>query len=780
MNTYRVEMGKIISPDKIPHPPRWLADNRLAFQVNEQGLGDIDYFNADSHGHHKAFAKSFWGGMRFYVNDGTHNYLLSFAECEILPFCITGRCYAGDTSYTLSIYAANDTVFIALKTGGYVPAQTSFRLEFYQAYCMLPQGTDGDLRYKSHIKRQWADFTCEDNRLLGGFTEEGSTTGICIGTGFDMSYQMTKGNKKHMISSLPLCENSDYVTAVAFDTSFKKALARCDASIQSYKSVLAAQYERYHTVARKAPVLSSPYEELNRFFALSPLYHESLKVTDVAGAIRAQTAHYWVWGWDSMTSNEAAMYWGDNTFISDMLSCLHTYADDQGVAHAFNRDMTCGDAAPPPAQGMYITLLYLHHTSGGGIDEFYPFAKKLFKRILDSEVDDLGLCKGTSLAPDFRGLLRETGHDISAFNNTVSYCAIRCMEALAFAMGDTETEKTAREFGQRLRTHFPEIVFNKELGFVDSSADSITLTPRGVPSNNAVKWENNFCGELLNGLTKECMEFYKKHLISPAGLRPIPTWCEVYDGDANQLSCWWPVMAEFYARLINTYDQTELVEQLVGWIRYWTEKLMCPEGISCYTDTDTPPLDNWNCLNGIWHAYSIRGLYNAAVHAVVGVDLDAGGLTVYPYSGKELQLTGLHWGDMLFDVQMQGSGPFVKSIEVNGKTVKGTHKIPLDMLTKENRVVVNRQATPDGFCYIKKAYGIRIAKYVCSDDSLSATLAGACGGECTIYAAGSVTIHLNGQRIDAVPDEGSLYRIPLDFGASKQPVTILCRKGADT
>ena len=152
---------------------------------------------------------------------------------------------------------------------------------------------------------------------------------------------------------------------------------------------------------------------LNQFFALAPLYHESLKATDVPGAIRAQSSHYWVWGWDSMTSGDACFYWGDLTFIEQMLDCFMQYADESGIAHAFDRDMRCEGSAPAPAQGMYLTLLDRYRMAGGNVSPYYPFAVRLFDRIVETEVDRTGLCSGTSLYPDFRELIGENGRDIS-------------------------------------------------------------------------------------------------------------------------------------------------------------------------------------------------------------------------------------------------------------------------------------------------------------------------------------------------------------------------------
>ena len=685
MKNYTIEKGKIKSNNGIPYAPRWFADNRISFQVGEQGIGDIDYFNKTSFGHYKVFANEFWGNLRFYIDDGRVNNLLCFKDCEIMPFGITGSCIADKIPYKLTMFAAYDTVFVKLNTGSDVKDSSVFKAEFYNTYRM---GTKSINREPND--RNWDDFKFENNRLMVGYSEEKSVTAVCFSANYDMSFKKTAGNVKNILSSTKLISDTEYVFAISFDNSAENVLKRSDYALKSCHSLLKAQEERYEEVIKKAPVLVSPYEQLNNFAALAPLYHESLKTQEEPGTIRAKSTFYWMWGWDSITSSDAYYYWGDKEFVNSMLGFYQKFTDEKdGIAHAFHRDFSCSDVAPPPAQGMYITLLYLHYCNGGDIKQFYDFAKTIFNIIAKTEVRDLGLCKGTSLFPDYRDLMKETGNDISTFNNTVCYCAVRSMEMMAKAMGDTEAYEQARGMGVRMRGNFQKVLFNKEYGCLDTSVDSNTLQQRNVLSDN-VKWENSFCGELLENIEKECMEFYEKNLVSPAGIRLVSRQCDAYDGDANQLNAWWLVMSELYTRLVNKHNKTELMEQFIGYISCWTEKLMCPEGVNCYNDTDSPFMDNWNSLNGTWHAYSMRGWYNALVHSIVGVEFTVDSLVARPYSGKEMKLLGLHFGDRIFDIHVCGSGCSVKSIKVNGKMMQDCDTVPLCGLPDKNTVVITR------------------------------------------------------------------------------------------
>lgn len=678
MQNYRIEKGKIFSEGGLPWAPRWFCDGRVAFEVDNNGLGDINYFGEKTSGSYIAFHKRFWGGLRLYLVNESGRKKLRPDRCEILPFGFSSTGGVCD----FRVFTADDCIYFTVtpKTAGRLD------LEFYEDYLFYPEThPHHDIRYGGN-PREWKPFTLQNNRLCGGYTEEGVPTNLCFSSNGSLSFRSTERNTKHILSVGEVQPGVETVIALGFS---------CGEAIADYTSCAAAwqsQTERYARVAERAPVLHSSHPLLDEFFQFAPMYHESLKTTDVKGAIRAQSTHYWVWGWDSMTSSNACFYWGDTEFMAQMLDCMEQYSDgDLGIAHAFDRAMRCIDGAAPPAQGMYLTLLENYRLAGGDYRKHYAFAKLLFGKILATEVRDTGLCRGTSLYPDYRALIHETGNDISAFNNTVSYCAVRCMQRIAQAAGDEETAGVAKAFGDRMQKGFEEIMYNPEIGFIDSSVEADTYAKRGVPTNNAVKWESNDCGDLVSERAAQYLAFYKQHLVSPAGLRPMPEWSDCYDADSNQLHCWWMVMSEFYIRLINRFDEPEMLRQYVGWIEYWTGRLMCPEGIPCYDADPNVPFDNWNCMCGIWHGYSMRGFYNAVVHGFVGVDIDHEGLHIYPYSGEELTLSNLHFGQYNFDIQMRGSGASVASVVLNGEPLGAVTVIPFEKLGAHNTVEVVRK-----------------------------------------------------------------------------------------
>lgn len=673
MEQYTVKKGTIISSNGLPCAPRWFCDGRVAMEIDNECISQIDYFSPKTNGSYIVFRKRFWKGICFYLD----NTKLRPENTEILPFGFKSTGESAD----YSVYIANEKIIINI-----VPKfnANELRTEFYDDFIFYPETHEHhDIRYGG-TPRTWSNFAEEENIIKAKYTENGVDNFVSFSSNSKLLYSKRKGNGKNIISVLNAKQDEPITILISFSPEEYKTYSDCS-------KILEEQFKRYNKVAENAPVLKSNHKYLNQFFQLAPMYHESLKVNDVPGAIRAQTTHYWVWGWDSMTCNESSVYWGDSELVGNMLECMEKYADEKGVAHAFDRSMKNCDPAPPSAQGMYITLLDLYRICGGDYKKHYEFAKQIFKLILNTEVRKTGLCKGTSLVPDFRELVHETGNDISSFNNTVGYCAVRSMQALAKDMNDTETETLAKDMADRTEQNFQKILFNEKYGIFDLSVEADTYEQRNVPSGYCVKWENGYCYDLIKGKEAQCAEFYKNNLVCNVGIRPVPTWSDCWDIDSNQLHCWWSVHSEFYTRLLNLQNKPEELNQYAGWVEYWSKKLMCPEGISCYDDSYEVEYDNWNAQCGIWQGYSIRGMYNAIVHNFIGVDFNRYGINFYAYSGEELEIENLHFGNRSFNIKMSGSGKQIEKVILNGEDIGSVSSIKFEQLKNKNSIEVIRK-----------------------------------------------------------------------------------------
>ncbi|QGQ95006.1 hypothetical protein EHS13_08970 [Paenibacillus psychroresistens] len=768
--THTVDKGIIYAEKGIPETPRWFSDSRLTFQMDENSITQVDYRNPlQSRGNHTIFLQRLWDGFRYFLERKQVVYRLDHNQSKIWPFGLESQCEFEGSLLKHQMFAVADSIVIQLITPADLPADLKFELEFYKDYGLVPVdsqdprfGSGGAVRtwqewefdaansilltsMEDHFKEREPEHEEEDIRTLNLERNEEQTAPLHIGISadFPLSYVKRPLNPKYILmSDEMLLPNTCYSFVITFDTNKQNLLVKMKDLTSNLKPLIANQFKRYQSVADQSPVLISPYKELNDFISLVPMYHESCKVTDTPGAIKAKNANYWVWGWDGMTSNYASLYWGDQSFIQEMLQFYENTADPElGIGHSFGHNMSLNSISELPSQSMYISLLQQYYTITGDLQEVkdrYPFAKRIFKLIKTREVQGTGFCESTSLFPDYPLYMKETGHDISGLNNTIFYCAARSMEYLADLAGDLEMMLEAKTTFTNIEKNFLPLFFDKEKKFIVSSIDSETLQQRNSFNSNAVKWENSYCGELMEAISADCLSFFEENIVCKAGLREIPTWSEAYDADANQLHCWWPVTGEYYMRLINGNNRGDLIKQWVGWVSYWTKKLTCPEGISCYIDTDEPDIDRWNTAKGMWHAYSMRGFYQAAIHGVVGVDMEAGGLTFYPYAGEEMTLQGLHFRNKLVDIEMKGSGPYIQSIIIDGQTLLATNKLPVDLMGGEKHVSisVNRVAENQFPISIQTAYGMDLLNYRYEDGIISADVQGSGTSRLKLIAAG--------------------------------------------
>ncbi len=686
---YEIENGKIISDSGVPYLPRWFCDDLVSFEADEYGVSKVEYFNRTTKGSEKVFVNDMWGGIRFYIESSGYHNSLNLKSCTVMPYGFCGEWHYNDCVFHYEQRVFNNSIFISLKPICTDTKDLKFAMEFYDNICLITR-KDGDPRYISKIERVWQKWSFDGKYLKNSYREDNGETHITIASSSVAEYiRRDVGNPKNILTQNG--ENGGYIFVISFDESEEKAKGRAEQTLENYSAMIKAQNERYERIMRNMPVLDSPYKALNSFFALAPLYHESCKVQSVPGAIKAKTEHYWVWGWDGMSSSFAYAYWGDAEFIEKLLKLyMYTADSEKGIGHWFARDMSHIETSMIPAQGFYISLLYQHYLNGGDISPYYEFARKIFDLIAATEVGQTGLCKGYSLVPDFRETILENGNDLSAFNNSSSYCAVRAMERLAEHTGDLQTGVRAAALADRMKESFVKILFDEEKGFFVASADADTLEKRRIYMSPSIKWDSLYCYDLVKEKQKQIVEFFKKNFVCECGIMYMPVWDAAYDADANQLHCYWPSNGECYSRLINFENRKDLIEQWIDWVSCWTDILMCPEGIDCYDNVNKPKPDGWNAVNGTWQTYSLRGWYEAAVHSVVGIDFAENGMNIYPYDGEEMSLKNLHYNGKSFDIYMKGSGRYIKDVILNGKSIGAVKEIAMSCFKAHNTVEVTR------------------------------------------------------------------------------------------
>jgi hypothetical protein len=725
---FTIEKGVILAESGIPQKPRWFADSRLAFSFEETGITQVDYYYPECTTIGSTiFVRNLWNGFRYYLVRDDLNFPPEYQNSKIWPFGLESEWDLDDHLFIHRVLAVDEAIIFQLITPADLPSGYRFKFDFNVAFELT--GADvRDIRFLTEPGRKWKNwqFSKDDNLLVGGFIDTKSNPSpdnedliVCctIGGDFPMTHKVDPNGNVHALLSPVLEPGQTYNFVITFGNSKDDAERKNEELIHKCRERVHAQFARYEQVRNTMPVVVSSNNELNDYFSLLPMYHESLKITDYPGAMRAKTTNYWVWIWDGMTCNSATAYWGDTEHIKNMLRFYRETADPEGgILHRHNLDMKSGQIATVPAQTMYITLLQLYYDQTGdlgGLKENYAFARKIFDLASAGIVGETGLSRGLSLTPDFMLLTGETGNDISALNNSIFYCAARSLNRMSALLADDETLDKTRDIIQKMENNFLKCFYNEEKKYIVSSVDAGTFHQRRDYQSYSLRWENAYYRDLVYPIFKDCLDFFTGNLVCKPGIRGIPLWCTSYDADANQLHSWWPVTDESYIRMVNEFDRKDLMDQWIGWQTYWYGYLTCPEGVSCLLETGEPEPDQWSALKGSWYGMTMREWYQGIIHGYVGVDADAGGLTFYPYSGEEVKLLGMHYLGKTFDIEMMGSGPFIEYIEVNGKKIRGTNKLPLECYQHDKHIVVRVKRTADNPCpvFIKYGAGIVLQDY---------------------------------------------------------------------
>ncbi|MCL2342314.1 MAG: hypothetical protein FWC62_00225, partial [Firmicutes bacterium] len=567
---FTIERGVAKSPKGIPKSPRWFIDNRVSFSYDSLGVVQVLYYqNRRVTFTPTIFLRKLRGGFRCYLNDNGVMYNPTYENVRVWPFGMESDFNHKGHKMTFEVLALDDSIVFRLIAPETLPEGMSLRMEFFHEFSL--KCDNSDYRYSDNgYPRHWRYWTLDEagDCLIGGYEtdptradekktsgaasvdpvpeqmrdyedyrvtldnetplpyEDSYGVGVCIAADFPYTFaQKSDGSdylaargKQILNGALRPGAAHSYVISFAEDAGGARLKARALAGRVNER--IAAQFDRYGKVIENAPVLKSPYQGLNDYVAMAPLYHEALRMTERPGALRAKQ-DYFCWAWDTMTNSRSSLYWGDLRRVGDMLAFFHDASDPQkGLPHGFSYDFTPTYYYPLPAQGFYICILHQYIVFGGErerAEKYYPFARTLYLRMLTSEAGQTGLGSGLSLFPDFTRYMGENGHDLSSMNNTLLYCSSRAMEYLALYFGDRKTADTARAFFLRTEENYLKLFLDPDKNMVVSSVDSRDYKRRDCFSAGSVKWENNYLYDLLGPVMNGCLEVYKNGMVCEAG-----------------------------------------------------------------------------------------------------------------------------------------------------------------------------------------------------------------------------------------------------------------------
>lgn len=457
---------------------------------------------------------------------------------------------------------------------------------------------------------------------------------------------------------------------VAFGESQAQACKNAEELTGAPRAIAEAERQRFRESAKTHTWLETSDPVINSLVAFLPEYMRSLNVKDIPGAVRAADSGYWVWGWDSMVHTDALMFVGAHADVYNRLKYYkRTSHPKLGIFHAIGCNGRPLMAMAPVAQSLYCVMLYNYYLWSQNrvhLREFYDFAARIIENALADEVADTGLCRGVALYPDWPEDLGQNGEDISSFNNSILYQALRSMGELAAISGKDDAAAGFKLRAEKLRMGFQTYLFDPQAGFFYDSISSRDLTPRRHYPAYAIQQVTPFALELAAGLEAQIADFVRQNYLQSNNVLMFPRKSPVFYKDGNQLGMYMPVIERFCRSITaQSGDATPVLD----FMRQNWQQLTIPEALNTEAVNNNLTPDN----PGRKQAFTINSwvaqLYNNFLNLEFRVDqlLCGAPLDV----AKNWKIKHLQLGRSTLDIGYLGVGKRVKSLTLDDKSIAG-------------------------------------------------------------------------------------------------------------
>lgn len=519
---------------------------------------------------------------------------------------------------------------------------------------------------------------------------ERAETFIGVAADRGVAFQDLHRGFKHHADSAPFTDQAAFIVAFAWERAALDArLAGLRASVhRDCEARFAAQAGGQPEVALGRPALES-------FMAQLPAVVDALRVADVPGAMRASAGHYWVWGWDSMVYSKGLMLAGRGAFVAEMLAFYRRLAlPGVGIPHCLTADFTPLMAMASTAQTLYTVMLYNHWCATRDqavLREFFPFARAIVERALAAEVRGSGLVDGPSLFPDHPELVGHDGHDLSVFNNSIFYQALRCLRDLARVLGEDSLAGTLDQAAERCRRGFAQVFFDQEAGYFIDSASSRDFAPRRHHPGYAILWVTPYARDLVADELPRIAGFMTRELAAPRGVFHYPLRDQAaFLSDGNQGAAGYPVIEPFYWNVMSLAGRGRELERWAATMEWFWDANTIPEGLT-YDAVNAGDLTA-DCPGGK-QPFAGKAWYEAFFTAYAGLDVDIDGLVLRPTPvSAPMAIRNLVLAGRRIDLRISGSGKKL-AVTLNGRRLPPGGRIPLSALRAgTNRITAVRGA----------------------------------------------------------------------------------------
>ena len=439
-----------------------------------------------------------------------------------------------------------------------------------------------------------------------------------------------------------------------------------------------------------SPRFRSNHPVLDSFLANAPDILDSYAVDDVPGGMRAADSGYWIWGWDTMVWADAFAQLNRLEQMADVLDFYCRTADSQsGIFHEMHPDLRAYKSMAFAPQCLYAVMLYQYFVYSGDAAvtrRYLPFAERIVAAAGSFEVEHSGLLRGVSLYPDHPEDLDQDGDDISVFNNSIYYQALRSLEELERVFENPEKSTFYRTLAERTRRGFGRF-YDPQAGYFCDSLSARDFSMRRHHPVYAILYVTDFAGELLENKRSAVAKFMTEHFSTRQGARILPLDDSAFLRDGNQLGMYMPSTERFHRIMCHCLDPARNLEKFKADIIGNWKLLTLPEALTCEYENHGITPDN----PGRKQFFTLKPWVGSWFLFALGIHCDLDGIVFAPFADAGTEVSGLHWRGKTLCIRNGGSSGKVLSIRINGKPAAGTDRVLWSELPAVSEIVVSRQ-----------------------------------------------------------------------------------------
>ena len=269
------------------------------------------------------------------------------------------------------------------------------------------------------------------------------------------------------------------------------------------------------------------------------------------------------------------------------------------------------------------------------------------------------------------------------------YGFTRLLECMSHWLEEPAAASRCAKIAEQIQAGFLETFWDDEKKFLIDSIDLQTgERNRTYPLYSLLFLQTPPGRRLLHGNEEKAAAFIERSMQMDYGFRMVPTW-DNKKASEPVMNSWYPHWDMYPLMLLRREGR---VQAIMRWLKGVEETLgalgYCPEFLSL-EGFDTGQPDRWLRHGSVSNLNCVTGWYRSLLEAIIGLEFDAGGITIVPLALPlgTVRFTGLKDRGTTFDIVVNNGGPHLQQIQLDGVQLAGCLKIPVTVYDGKSHTV---------------------------------------------------------------------------------------------